>query len=326
MREYIVRRILLMIPTLLLVSVIVFFGMRLVPGSVVDIMVNIAQGLSPMGNAPSRADIEMQLGLDVPTYIQYFRWIGGIVTRGDFGKSLWTGLPVINDVFTRMPITIELSILSLIVGMLISLPIGVFSALRQDSWGDYLARSVAIMFIAVPGFWLGTLIIVFPSIWWGYMPRIIGVSFIEDRLANLKMFIIPAIVLGMGMAGGIMRMIRSMMLEVLRQDYIRTAWAKGLMERAVIIGHALKNAMIPVITIVAIYVPGLFGYAVIIEQIFSIPGMGRLIVYSTLTRDYPIVSAIMLVMAIMLVFLNLIVDLAYAYFDPRVGFKKRGGT
>ncbi len=326
MREYMVRRILLMIPTLLLVSVIVFFGMRLVPGSVVDIMVNIAQGLSPQGSAPSRADIEKQLGLDVPLHIQYFRWIGNIVTKGDFGGSMWTGLPVIHDVMVRMPVTIELSVLALIVAVLISLPIGVFSALRQDSWGDYMARSFAILCIAVPGFWLGTLIIVFPSIWWGYMPRIVVVSFAEDPLANLKMFIIPAVVLGMGMAGGTMRMIRSMMLEVLRQDYIRTAWAKGLKERAIIVRHALKNAMIPVITIVAIYVPGLFGGAVIIEQIFSIPGMGRLIVYATLSRDYQMVSAIMLIMAVFLVFLNLVVDLAYAYIDPRIGFEKRGGT
>ena len=158
------------------------------------------------------------------------------------------------------------------------------------------------------------------------MPRIIVVSFIEDPLANLKMFIVPAIVLGMGMAGGTMRMIRSMMLEVVRQDYIRTAWAKGLKERAVVVRHALKNAMIPVVTIVAIHVPGLFGGAVIIEQIFSIPGMGRLIVKSTLSRDYPIVTAIMLIMAVFLVVLNLIVDLTYAYIDPRVRFGNKGGA
>jgi peptide/nickel transport system permease protein len=326
MRAYVLRRLLLMIPTLLLVSLIVFFGMRLVPGSVVDIMVNIAQGLAAQGHAPTRADIAKQLGLDVPVHIQYFIWIGNILIHGDFGKSMWTGLPVIRDILIRMPLTIELSILSLLVAMFISLPIGVISALRQDSWGDYIARSFAILCIAVPGFWLGTMIIVFPSIWWGYMPRIVVVSFIEDPLANLKMFIVPAIVLGMGMAGGIMRMIRSVMLEVLKQDYIRTAWAKGLMERAVIMRHALKNAMIPIVTIVAIYVPGLFGGAVIIEQIFSIPGIGRMIVHSTLTRDYPMLSAIMLIMAVILVFLNLFVDLTYAYLDPRVGFEKRGGT
>jgi peptide/nickel transport system permease protein len=315
-----------MIPTLFLVSIIVFFGMRLVPGSVVDMMVNMAQALAPQGQAVDRAQIERQLGMDMPVHIQYFRWIGNIVVHGDFGRSLWTGLPVIDDVLTRMPVTIELSILSLIVAILISLPIGIFSALRQDSWGDYMARSFAILCIAVPGFWLGTLIIVFPSIWWGYMPRIIVISFLEDPLANLKMFIVPAIVLGMGMAGGTMRYIRSMMLEVLRQDYIRTAWAKGLKERFVIMRHALKNAMIPVVTIVAIYVPGLFGSSVIIEQIFSIPGMGRLIVNSTLTRDYQIVSAVMLIMAVFLVVLNLLVDLAYAYLDPRVRFEKRGGA
>ncbi|GAH60157.1 unnamed protein product, partial [marine sediment metagenome] len=175
--------------------------------------------------------------------------------------------------------------------------------------------------IAVPGFWLATLIIVFPSIWWGYMPPIMYIPFIEDPLGNLRMFIIPAIVLGMAMSGGTMRMTRAMVLEVLRQDYIRTAWAKGLRERVVILRHTLKNALIPVVTLVGLWMPLLIGGAVILEQIFSLPGMGRLLVDATFRRDYTIVSGVMLLFGAGLVLINIVVDLTYAYLDPRVRYR-----
>ncbi|MBA7586934.1 Dipeptide transport system permease protein DppB [subsurface metagenome] len=193
--------------------------------------------------------------------------------------------------------------------------------MRQDTWGDYIARSFAIMCIAVPGFWLATIIIVFPSIWWGYSPPLTLIRFTEDPIGNLGMFIIPAIVLGMVMSGGTMRITRTMMLEVLRQDYIRTAWSKGLRERVVILRHALKNALIPVVTVIGYQVPIMFGGAVIIEQIFNLPGVGRLLLDATLSRDYTIVSGVMLVLGGVIVLVNLTVDLTYGYLDPRVHYK-----
>jgi len=321
MRAYIVRRLLLVIPTLFLVSLIVFFGMRLIPGDIVDILVEMSRGLASGSAPPTRAEVAHSMGLDLPIYVQYWQWMGNIILHGDFGMSYWKHIPVIDDILIRLPVTFELAFLALVVAQIIALPIGIYSALRQDTWGDYIGRSFAILCIAVPGFWLGTLIIVFPSIWWGYMPPIRLIHFTDDPLGNLQMFIIPAIVLGMAMAGGTMRMTRTMMLEVLRQDYIRTAWAKGLRERVVILRHALKNALIPVVTMISIWVPFLIGGTVIIEQIFSLPGMGRLVIDSALRRDYPLVSGVMLVLAVILVFVNLVVDITYALLDPRVHYK-----
>ncbi|GAH68647.1 unnamed protein product, partial [marine sediment metagenome] len=212
-------------------------------------------------------------------------------------------------------------ILALIVAQLIALPIGIYSALRQDTWGDYIGRSFAILCIAVPSFWVATMVIVFPSKWWGWSPPIMLIRFTEDPIGNLQMFIVPAIVLGMAMSGMTMRMTRTMMLEVLRQDYIRTAWAKGLRERVVIIRHALKNALIPVITVIGFQLPVMIGGAVIIEQIFCLPGMGRLLVNATLGRDYMVVSGIMLILGFGMVFINLMVDLTYGFLDPRIHYK-----
>ena len=325
MRAYIIRRLLLMIPTLLLVSFIVFLLTHLIPGDIVDLMVSQSGG-----DKFDRPMVEQALGLDVPLVQQYGRWMG--VTRnadgnfsgifqGDLGISWWYGTPVTDLVATKWPVTVELGLMGFIVAQLIALPVGIFSALRQDKWGDYIGRSFAILCISIPGFWLGTLIIVFPSIWWGYMPPLMLIHFAEDPIGNLGMFIIPAIVMGMAMSGLTMRMTRTMMLEVLRQDYIRTAWAKGLRERVVVIRHALKNALIPVITIVGLQVPIMIGGTVIIEQIFCLPGMGRLIIDATLNRDYPLVSGVMFLYAGALVLINLIVDLTYGFLDPRVHYK-----
>ncbi|MBA7597495.1 Dipeptide transport system permease protein DppB [subsurface metagenome] len=332
MRSYITRRLLLIIPTLFIVSLIIFFLIRLIPGDIVDLMVSQMQGKTGgMGiEASEKAAIEKSLGLDVPILTQYGRWVGVLpgvdgsisgLLQGDLGNSLWKGTPVLTDIAVRWPVTFELGLLGLIVAQLISLPIGIFSALRQDTWGDYIARSFAIMCIAVPGFWIGTMVVVFPSIWWGWSPPIFLIPFTADPIGNLQMFIVPAIVLGMAMAGLTMRMTRTMMLEVLRQDYIRTAWAKGLRERVVILRHTLKNALIPVITIIGEQVPVMVGGTVIIEQIFCLPGMGRLIIEATMRRDYTIVSGTMLVFGVAMVFSNLIVDLTYAYLDPRVHYK-----
>ncbi|MBA7715544.1 Glutathione transport system permease protein GsiC [subsurface metagenome] len=323
MRAYIIRRLLLLIPTMFLVSLIIFFLMRILPGNIIDV-------LSAGDVEIDRAMVERQLGLDVPQIVQYGRWLGVVpqmdgsvsgVFQGDLGSSWWRGLPVVDLLGSAWPVTLELALMGLIITQLIALPIGVYSALRQDEWGDYIGRSFAILCVSVPGFWLGTLVIVFPGIWWGYMPPIMLVHFTEDPIGNLRMFIVPAIILGMALAGVTMRMTRTMMLEVLRQDYIRTAWAKGLGERVVVLRHTLKNALIPVITIIGLGVPFLLGGTVIIEQIFVLPGMGRLIIDAVQHRDCPLINGIMLLFAVILVLINLMVDLTYAYLDPRVHFK-----
>jgi peptide/nickel transport system permease protein len=242
------------------------------------------------------------------------------IFQGDFGKSWWRGVPVLKLLGEKWPVTFQLGIMALIVAQLIALPIGIYSALRQDEWGDYAGRSFAILCISIPGFWLGTMIIIFPSIWWGYMPPIMLIRFADDPVGNLRMFIIPAAVLGMGMAGGTMRMTRTTMLEVLRQDYIRTAWSKGLGERVVTLRHALKNAFIPVVTIIGLQLVVMIGGMVIIEQIFNLPGIGRLIITALRQRDYPLISGTLLIFSIALMVINLAVDLIYAYLDPRIHY------
>ena len=320
MQNYIVRRLLLTIPVLFLVSVIVFLAIRLVPGNVVDAMV-ASQQVTGLSGHLDRAAIEKSLGLDKPLLVQYGHWIERLVVHGDFGTDIWTKDPVLKEIGKRWPVTVELALLALIVAQLIALPIGIFSALRQDTWGDYTARSFAILCIAVPNFWIGTLVVVLPAIWWGIAPPIMFTSFTTDTLANLKEYILPAIVLGMGMAGITMRMTRTMMLEVLRQDYVRTAWAKGLRERVVVMRHALKNALIPVITIVGGQLAVMIGGDVIIEQIFNLPGLGRLMLDSISHRNYTVVSGVLMVFALAMVLINLVVDLTYGFFDPRVSYR-----
>ncbi|MBA7475597.1 Glutathione transport system permease protein GsiC [subsurface metagenome] len=329
MRAYIIRRVLLMVPTLFLVSVIIFLLIRIVPGDAINAMEARMAQTGSMGEI-NRVGLEKALGLDVPILTQYGRWIGVVpqadgrlsgVLQGDLGRSYWKPYTVMEEIARRWPVTFELGLMALIVAQLIALPVGIFSALRQDTWGDYIARSFAIMCIAVPGFWLATLAIVFPSIWWGHMPPVMLIPFTEDPIGNLGMFIVPAIVLGMAMSGMTMRMTRTMMLEVLRQDYIRTAWAKGLRERVVIIRHALKNALIPVITLMGLQLPVLIGGAVLIEQIFVLPGMGFLIISSITERDYPVLGGTMLLFGAGMMFFNLIVDLTYGFLDPRIRYR-----
>lgn len=320
MRAYIFRRLLLAIPTVFFVSLIIFVTIRFIPGDIVDQMVSSFQG----GYGVTKIDVaglRHELGLDVPIYLQYERWVSKIVLHGDLGNSLWKGTPVINDIKQRWSVTFELGILALLITQIIALPLGIFSALRQDTWGDYIGRSFAILCVAIPSFWLATLVIVYPSIWWGYMPPIMYIPFSVDPIGNLKMVIVPAIILGMSGAGGNMRLMRTMMLEVLRQDYIRTAWSKGLRERVVVVRHALKNALIPVVTMIGYQLPVLVGGAVIIENIFDLPGMGRLLTTATTSRDYPIVTAVVLVTSIVLVFINLLVDVSYGFLDPRIHYR-----
>jgi peptide/nickel transport system permease protein len=240
--------------------------------------------------------------------------------HGSLGRSLWTQEEVTYELMQRLPVTLELGLMALTISLIISIPIGVYSAIRQDTVGDYTARSFAISLIAVPYFWIGTLIIVFPSLWWDWSPEVQYIPITEDLKGNLLQFIIPAIVLGMGLSGTVMRMMRTTMLEVLREDYIRTAWAKGLGESVTVLRHALKNALIPVVTIVGLQIAILIGGAVIVEQIFTLPGLGSLLVESVYSRDYPIVSGTILFIGLMMLLINLAVDISYAFLDPRIRY------
>jgi len=322
--------LLLMIPTLFLVSILVFLTVRFIPGSVIDLMVAEMSQEASLGQQISADFIKESLGLDQPIHIQYLRWLGvmpqkdgGVhgVLEGDLGASLWSGRKITKEMMAKIPISLELGILAILSGLIVAMPIGIYSAIRQDTWGDYAGRTFAILAISLPGFWLATMVIVYPSIWWGWSPSMEYIPFTKDPMGNFIQFIIPAVILGLVFSGGTMRMIRTMMLEVLRQDYIRTAWSKGLNERTVILRHALKNALIPVVTIVGSQLPILVGGAVVEEQIFALPGVGRYLIDAINRRDYPIISGVNLVIACFILICNLLIDLTYAWLDPRVTYK-----
>jgi len=325
---YSIRRSLLIIPTLIMITIIVFLLVRFVPGSVIDVIEAEMAQMSGTG-VVDRAAVERELGLDVPVHIQYGRWMGFLpypeegfsgVIQGNLGTSIRSDKPVAEEILNRLPVTLELGLLAILIGALVSLPIGVFSAIRQDTLGDYLGRTIAILGISLPAFWVGTIVMLYPSLWWGWSPPMKFIPFTDDPLENLGMLVIPAIIMGLFLSGASMRMTRTMMLEVLRQDYIRTAWAKGLSERLVIIRHALKNALIPVITIIGLQLPLMIGGAVIIEQIFSLPGIGRLMLTAINQRDYPTVSGLNLFVAGFVLIINLGVDLTYGFLDPRIRY------
>ncbi|WP_119421445.1 ABC transporter permease [Desertibaculum subflavum] len=315
MQAYIVRRLLALIPTLFFASVIVFVVVRLIPGDIIDLM------LSQNDVSASRMDrqsLEQALGLDQPMHVQYVRWISAILLHGDFGKSLWQSTPVAEHLVARLPITLELGLLAFIVALIVALPIGIYSAVRQDTAGDYIGRSFSILMLAIPNFWLGTIVVVFPAIWWGWSPEVRYVPFTQNPLQNLSQMFLPAIILGTSLSAVTMRLMRTTVLEVLRQDYVRTAWAKGLSERVIVVRHVLKNALIPVVTLIGLQAAILIGGAVIIEQIFVIPGMGLLLLEAVSQRDYPIITGVFLVVGVAVVLINLLVDLSYGLLDPKV--------
>jgi peptide/nickel transport system permease protein len=323
MRAYLIRRLLLIIPTVLIVTVMVFLISRFIPGNVIDMMVS---EMATIAEAQMATDIDVdwvrhKLGLDVPMHVQYGRWAGRILTHGDLGNSLWTQRPLIEDLRKRIPVTFELSLLSLLISILVALPIGVYSAIRQDTAGDYAGRTFAIAGMSIPNFWLGTIIVVLPAIWLGWSPSVVYVPLVDDPLGNLGQFIIPAVIMGMSTSAGLMRMTRTMMLEVLRNDYIRTAWSKGLKERAVVLRHALKNASLPLITMLGARIPALLSGAIIMEQIFCLPGMGRLMIEAINNRDYPIISGVNLLMATLTLLCILATDISYAWVDPRIRYR-----
>ncbi len=332
MRSYIIRRLLLIIPTLFLVTIIVFLSVRFIPGSVIDLMVaEMRQFPIPASGLTTSAEyIRHAVGLDVPLYVQYGRWLGILpqpdigfsgLLQGNLGNSLWELKPVLPDIMQRLPVSIELGLVAITTALLIALPIGIYSAVRQDTGLDYIGRTIAILAISIPSFWLGTMVIVYPSIWWGWVPPMEFVSFVKSPMENLQIIILPGVILGMVTSGQTMRMTRTMMLEVLRQDYIRTAWAKGLREWTIIMRHALKNALIPVVTMIGMLLPILIGGSVILETIFNLPGIGIYLVKALNQRDYPVISGVNVVLASFVLIINLIIDLTYGWLDPRISYK-----
>ncbi len=317
MRAYIIRRLLLIIPTLFILSLIVFFSVRFIPGDIIDAMV----ARSEFTGTVDREALERRLGLDVPVWVQYGRWTGNIFRHGTLGTSLWGGFTVEEKILARLPVTLELGLLAIVIGLLIALPVGIYSAIRQDTAADYLGRSIAIIGLATPNFWLALMVMLYPAIWWNWTPPLKMIPFVEDPLGNLGVFIVPSLILGTAMSAATMRMTRTMMLEVLRQDYIRTAWSKGLKERIIVIRHTIKNALIPVITLIGLQLPILVGGAVIMENIFNLPGIGSLLLNALTDRDYPMVSGINLFFATGVVLLNLLIDLIYPYLDPRIRYE-----
>ena len=319
MRAYVIRRLLLIIPTLLLLTILVFLSVRFLPGDVIDAMLGRMEYDQP--GASDREALERMLGLDVPGYVQYARWLGGIFLHGSLGESLMGRGAVEEQIIDRLPVTVELGLLAIVIGLVIALPVGIYSAIRQDTAADYAGRSVAIIGLATPNFWLGIMVMIYPAIWWGWSPQMELIPFSEDPLGNLRMFLIPSLILGTASAAALMRLTRTMMLEVLRQDYIRTAWSKGLRERVVIIRHTIKNALIPVVTLIGLQLPILIGGSVIMENIFNLPGLGRLILVALNDRDYPLISGINLFFATAVMGANLVTDLLYAFLDPRIRYQ-----
>jgi peptide/nickel transport system permease protein len=311
MRAYLARRLLLILPTLAVVSVIVFAIMRLVPGDVVSLM------FEDLGYAPSAEAMRARLGLDRPMTEQYVRWVSQLLS-GHFGESLWTQRTVLTLLAERLPTTLELTLLSIIFAVVYGGLTGVIAAVWPETWLDMALRSLAMAFLSLPTFWLGTLAIVFPSIYLGWSPRIRLIPFTVDPVGNLAQFVLPAIILGSHLGAPVMRMTRAMMLEVLRQDYIRTAMGKGLSGRAVILKHALRNAVIPAVTVLGVQVSQAIGGSVVMETLFQIPGMGSLLIEAVAHRDYPLFQSLVLFLALFVMAVNLTVDVAYSLIDPRL--------
>jgi peptide/nickel transport system permease protein len=314
MRAYIARRLLLAALTLALISVGVFWLLRLGPGDIAQIA---------LGQGASQEQVQAMrehLGLNGPIHLQYFRWMGQLF-RGDLGTSAISGTPVGSELTSRLPVTAELLIITLVVTVAIGIPAGVISALYRNSPIDYAVRVAATVGLSVPVFWVATLVILLPNQWWGYSPPLgRTVGFFDDPVGNLRQFVPPGVILGTAAASGIMRLTRSALLEVLRQDYIRTARSKGLRERMVIGRHALRNSLVPVVTVLGLQVAALLGGAVIIEQIFSLRGLGNYFYQSIVIKDFPVVQTMALYIALVVVLMNLTVDITYAWLNPRIRY------
>jgi len=316
MCKYVIRLLLLAVPVLVMSSLIVFGLMRVMPGDALTAL------MAESGNVGERElqKLRKDLGLDRPYHEQYLIWIWQLVSLNP-GDSIFTNEPIPVALKKAIPVTFELATLAMILGLAVAIPIGVLSATRQDKASDYAGRVVAISGLSLPEFWLATLVITFAAIWFRWIPPLGYASFWDSPTRNLQQCLLPAAVLGFRLSAATMRMTRSTVLEVLREDYVRTAWAKGLGGRIVVYKHALKNALIPVVTIVGGQLGTLLAGTFVVETIFALPGMGRLTVEAILFRDYPVVQTNVMLVAVTLVTLNLAVDLTYAWLDPRIHYR-----
>ena len=313
MKTYVIRRVLQLIPVLFGISVLIFAVMKMIPGDVIS-------GILGVDATPElRAQLEEIYGLNRPYVVQYLDWIGGVL-HGDFGESIRTAEPILPQILTRFQVTAELTILAAIISWFIAIPLGILAAVKRNSLADRFVRVFALLGVSVPNFALSILLILFLSLAFGYFSPLGYVSFFEDPLRNLQIMILPASILGVSIAGSVMRMTRSSVLEVLRQDFVKTVRAKGASERVAIFKHVLRNALIPIITLVGMQIGTLLGGAVIVEQIFSLPGLGLMTLTGINNRDYPVVQGCVLFIAFVYVLVNLVVDLLYAYIDPRISY------
>lgn len=313
MQAYILRRLVLMVPVLILISFAVTMMTRLVPGDPATLA---------LGQAATPEDVRRfnaAYHLDDPVPVQYVRWWADLL-RGNLGSSVVHRTTVTDELGDRLPSTLEMLLFAVILTALFGVPLGVLSAVRRNSLLDYGIRVFSIGGLSIPAFWLGTLLLLLPAIWFDYLPPIGKVRFSEDPLRNLEQYILPSLTLAIGSSAGIMRLTRSAVLEVLRNDYVRTAHAKGVRERTVVIRHVLKNALIPVVTVLGLQIAALMGGAVIIETIFNLPGVGLLFIDSIFKRDYPVIQGLVFFLALVFVFTNLLVDLSYAALDPRIRY------
>jgi len=314
-QRYFAQRVMLAIPTIFFVMFATFAMVRFVPGDVVELI--LAE--NPYATEEDAAALREQLGLDQPIPVQFARYVADLA-RGDMGESPWTGRAITTELKGRLPITLEFGLFSVVLGLFVALPVGILSAIRQDTITDYVARSFAILSLSVPYFFTATLLVIFPSVWWGWSPPLTYAGWREGPWDHVYYMFFPALLLGVNLSGSVMRMTRTMVLEVMRQDYIRTAYAKGLRERTVLTRHAMKNALIPVVTIIGLQVGTALSGTLIIETIFNMPGVGRYFIGAILARDYPSIQGVVLVLATVVVFVNLAVDLIYAAIDPRISY------
>lgn len=305
----------MLLPVLLGVSVVVFFSIALIPGDVVQLIL----GAQAEASVEQIEQMRRLFGLDRPLWVRYVEWLGRVV-QGDLGTSMRTSRAILPDILQRFGVTAELAVAATLVSLSIALPLGVLSALKQDSFLDFVFRILGLSGLSIPGFWLATMLIMFASGILHRLPPLEFKPFLSDPAANLKMVCLPALTLGVSMAAAVMRMTRSSFLEVLRQDYIQTAQAKGLSQKVILFRHAFKNAAIPIITVVGLQIGSLLGGTVIIEEIFSLPGLGRFLLDGIYQRDYPVVQAGTLFIAVVFVTVNLLVDMLYAYLDPRIRY------
>lgn len=313
MKQYTIRRILQLIPVLLGISILIFAVMKMIPGDVIS-------GILGVEATPElRAQLAAKYGLDRPYIVQYLDWIGGVL-RGDFGESIRTAEPILPQILTRFQVTAELTILAAVISWFVAIPLGILAAVKRNSMVDRLIRVFALLGVSVPGFALSILLILFLSLAFGYFSPLGYVSFFEDPLRNLQIMILPASIMGISISGSVMRMTRSSVLEVLRQDFVRTVRAKGASERVAVFKHVLRSALIPIVTLVGMQIGSLLGGAVIVEQIFSLPGLGQMTLTGINQRDYPVVQGCVLFIAFVYVLVNVATDLLYAYIDPRISY------